>query len=173
MWGAWRAGAVVADWAPTYSHGQQEALVEQPAEFSFSVFETDRVSSETFAEVSRVFSENYRDANLAYLKMSLGKLRFLAAASDAQGAMAGFALAEARVIDLPRLPASNVHLAGLCCVGMAYRRHGLFRRLEAAAMGANKLPPQEWEMFKPSNRAHGDSLLGIAWQPNPPDGWLD
>jgi len=38
------------------------------------------------------------------------------------------------VMDLPRLPRHNVRLAGLCCVGMAYRRKGLFGRLEAAAL---------------------------------------
>ena len=229
--------------------------MDQGAEFSFAVFETDQLPGEVREAVRRLFAENYRDANLGYLENSLGKLRFLATATatatDAEGIMAGFALAEARVIDLPRLPASNVHLAGLCCVGMAYRRHGLFRRLEAAAMGANKLPPaertlscgrtahpasfrtffanpaavphpgrrptewqrevgiaiaeaygslgfdpetfvvkgsgapigwpvieveatpEEWEMFKPVDRAKGDSLLGIAWQPGPPKGWLE
>jgi len=225
-------------------------MEEGPA-FTFAVVETDTVSDEVFAAVKRLFAENYRDANLAYLEKSLGKLRYLSTATDAHGTVAGFALGEARVIDLPRAPASNVHLAGLCCVGMAYRRHGLFRRLEGLALGANKVPPaerylscgrtahpasfrgffanpaavphpgsrpsawqrevgiaiaeaygspgfdpetfvvkgsgapigwpvieieatpEEWEMFKPVDRAKGDSLLGIAWQPTPPEGWLD
>jgi hypothetical protein len=32
--------------------------------------------------------------------------------------------------------------------------------------------PEEWELFKPVDRAKGDSLLGIAWNPTPPEGWL-
>jgi hypothetical protein len=30
---------------------------------------------------------------------------------------------------------------------------------------------EEWELFKPVNRDKGDSLLGIAWSPDAPDGW--
>jgi hypothetical protein len=33
--------------------------------------------------------------------------------------------------------------------------------------------PEEWEMFAAVDRSQGDSLLGIAWAPTPPDGWLD
>ena len=33
--------------------------------------------------------------------------------------------------------------------------------------------PEEWEMFAAVERNKGDSLLGIAWSPSPPDGWLD
>lgn len=225
--------------------------MESSADFNFAVVQTDGVPAELFAAVKQLFAENYRDANLAYLEKNLGKLRFLSTATDASGELAGFALGEARVIDLPRAPASNVHLAGLCCVGMAYRRHGLFHLLERLALGAHKLPPaerslscgrtahpasfrgffanpaavphpgrapsewqrevgiviaeaygspgfdpetfvvkgsgapigwpvieieatpEEWEMFKTVDRAKGDSLLGIAWQPTPPEGWLE
>ncbi len=219
--------------------------------FVLEVLQTDRVDAATFAEVKAVFGENYRDANQAYLEKNLGKLRYLSVARAPDGRMAGFALAEARVIDLPRLPASNVHLAGLCCVSPDFRRHGLFGRLEGLALGANKLPPAdrylscgrtahpvsfrnffknpaavprsgttptewqqavgvaiteaygstgfdpltfvvkgsgvpigwpvieveataaEWEMFKAVDRSKGDSLLGIAWNPGPPEGWMD
>ena len=225
--------------------------MDSSTEFAFAVFPTDRVPEETFTAVRRLFAENYRDANLAYLERNLGKLRFLSTATTANGELAGFALGEARVIDLPRAPKTNVHLAGLCCVGTAYRRHGLFRRLEGFALGARALPPaqrslscgrtahpasfrgffsnpaavphlgrrptdwqrevgvsiaeaygspgfdpetfvvkgsgtpigwpvidieatpEEWEMFKPVDRAKGDSLLGIAWRPAPPEGWLE
>ena len=224
--------------------------MEQTA-FSFAVVPTDRVSEQTVVAVKQLFAANYREANLAYLEKSLGKLRFLATATDEDGELAGFALGEARVIDLPRAPGSNVNLAGLCCVGMAHRRNGLFRRLEGFALGANELPraarllscgrtahpasfrgffanpagvphpgrqpnewqrevgsaiaeaygspgfdpatfvvkgggtpigwpvieieatAEEWAMFEPVDRAKGDSLLGIAWQPTPPDGWLE
>ncbi len=29
----------------------------------------------------------------------------------------------------------------------------------------------EWEVFEPVDRDRGDALLGIAWNPDPPDGW--
>jgi hypothetical protein len=199
--------------------------------------------------VKRLFAENYRDANLAYLEKALGTLRFIATALTPNGEMAGFALGEARMIDLPRLPASKVHLAGLSCVGMGFRRQKLFGRLEQLALAEAKLPlaerslscgrcahpasfrnffrnpaavphagrvptewqrevgiaiaeayrspgfdaatfvvqgsgspigwpvieieatPEEWAMFEPVDRSKGDSLLGIAWNPAPPDGW--
>jgi len=221
------------------------------AGLAFAVVQTDSIADEVFAEVKRLFAENYRDANLSYLEKNLGKLRFLSTATAADGEMAGFALGEARVIDLPQAPASNVHLAGLCCVGTEYRRQGLFRRLTGLALTAFELPraerfltcgrtahpasfrgfysnpaavprpgqrpnawqrevgaaiataygspgfdpetfvvtgsgtpigwpvieieatPDEWEMFRPVDRARGDSLLGIAWQPGPPAGWLE
>ena len=29
----------------------------------------------------------------------------------------------------------------------------------------------EWEVFEPVDRDRGDALLGIAWNPDPPEGW--
>ena len=218
--------------------------------FTFAVYETQSVPDDVFEGVKRVFGQNYRDANFAYLEKNLGKLRFLSTACDAEGNMAGFALGEARVMDLPRAPKTNVNLAGLCCVGMPYRRHGLFGKLEGLAREGCEMPPadrwlscgrtahpasfrgmmrnpsgvprrgqvptewqqeigiaiaeaygspgfdpltfvvkgsgvpigwpvieieatpEEWEMFGPVDRANGDSLLGIAWNPTAPEGWL-
>lgn len=217
--------------------------------FEIRVWQTDSVPEEVFRQVQGVFAENYREANQAYLEKNIGKLRFLTTAHDKEGRLAGFALGECRVIDLPRLPASNVNLAGLCCVSPDFRRHGLFGRLAGLALGAYKPPPaerylscgrcahpasfrnffrnpdavphlgkvptewqqevgravveaygspgfdpltfrvhgsgvpigwpvieieatpEEWEIFKPVDRSKGDSLLGIAWNPGPPDGW--
>ncbi|MFQ5380614.1 MAG: hypothetical protein ACE5EF_03180 [Dehalococcoidia bacterium] len=31
--------------------------------------------------------------------------------------------------------------------------------------------PEEWELFAAVDRDAGDSLLGIAWTPDPPPGW--
>lgn len=33
--------------------------------------------------------------------------------------------------------------------------------------------PEEWEVFRHVNRDRGDSLLGIAWNPDAPPGWSD
>ena len=99
--------------------------------FDIRVWQTDSIPADVFEQVKGVFAENYREANLAYLEKNAGKLRFMTTANDlSSGRMAGFALGECRVIDLPRLPASVVNLAGLCCVSPDYRRHGLFGRLE-------------------------------------------
>jgi len=111
--------------------------------FTTTIYQTDSLPEETFQQVKAVFSENYREANLAYLEKNIGKLRFLSAAYDADGTMAGFALGEARQIKLPRLGLENVNLAGLCCVGESYRRHGLFKLLAGLALGAYVLPPAE------------------------------
>jgi len=33
------------------------------------------------------------------------------------------------------------------------------------------LRPEEWEVFGPVNRDRGDSLLGLCWWPDAPEGW--
>jgi hypothetical protein len=33
--------------------------------------------------------------------------------------------------------------------------------------------PEEWDLFAPVNRQAGDSLLGIAWNPDAPAGWSE
>lgn len=84
------------------------------------------------AEIMALFRATYREANEAYLGQSLEKFRFLATAREA-GGLAGFALGESRIVDLPGLPQQAVALAGICCVDERFRRRGLFRRLETAA----------------------------------------
>jgi hypothetical protein len=223
----------------------------EPSEFTLELFETANVPSDVFAGVQQLFAGNYREANQAYLEKNLGKLRHLSVARAADGRLAGFALGEFRVIDLPRAPQTGVRLAGLCCVGTEFRRHGLFGKLETLAIGvpresaqklhlsagrtahpasfrnffrnpaavphAGRRPSQwqqevgaavaeaygspgfdpetfvvkgsgvpigwpvieveatseEWEMFTAVDRAKGDSLLGIAWYPEAPVGWLE
>ena len=220
------------------------------ADLRLRVVETAGVSEADVRRVKAVFAENYRDANLAYLEKSLGKLAFMALAEAEDGTLAGFALGESRILDLPRLPGSLVRLAGLCCVSMAFRRQKLFGRLETLAIDARVFPaaerslstgrmahpgsfrgmtrnptvvprrgakpsewqqevgiavaeaygtpsfdpetfvchgtgvpigwpvielettPEEWDVFAPVDRAKGDSLLGIAWNPTAPDGWI-
>ncbi len=34
-----------------------------------------------------------------------------------------------------------------------------------------EVEPSEWEVFAPVNRDRGDSLLGLAWMPDAPEGW--
>ena len=103
--------------------------------FDFKVVETDKASSQDRETVFALFEMNYRQANRAFLEKSLRVLRYLALAEH-QGVPAGFAVAECRVMDLPRLPAQAVNLAGICCIAPEFRRRGLFAAREALAIAA-------------------------------------
>jgi len=103
--------------------------------FDFKVVETDKASSQDLKTIFALFEMNYRQANRAFLEKSLRVLRYLALAEH-QGLPAGFAIGECRVMDLPRLPAQAVNLAGICCIAPQFRRRGLFAALEALAIAA-------------------------------------
>jgi hypothetical protein len=103
--------------------------------FDFKVVETDKASSEDLETAFALFEMNYRQANRVFLEKSLRVLRYLALAEH-QGTPAGFAVAECRVMDLPRLPAQAVNLAGICCIAPRFRRRGLFAALEALAIAS-------------------------------------
>jgi hypothetical protein len=197
-----------------------------------------------------LFDTNYRQANHAYLDKSFTTLHYAAIATErGTGEPAGFALGDMRVVDLPRLRATTVALAGICCVAPQFRRRGLFGALETLAMQAahvtgqgrvlavgrmahpasmrtmarnpvvvprpgvpitvwqrdvgraiaelygverfddatfvvegNGTPigypvmqievePEEWIAFEHVNRDRGDSLLGLSWRPDAPEGW--
>ena len=235
--------------------------------FDFDVVATTDLRHSTLARVVALFRRSYRTPNEAYLMQSLGRLRFIATAT-ATDTLAGFALGEMRILDLPRLPQQAVALAGICCVDPRFRRRGLFRDLErrafmaagvavgprvlscgrlahpasfrtmtwnptyvpkahtpptawqreigtriAAAYGVKDFDPDplhfpprsphqpghihsppnpfarrgpptpmhpiiemdvhadEWDVFAAVNRDHGDSLLGLCWMPDAPEGW--
>ena len=36
-----------------------------------------------------------------------------------------------------------------------------------------EVEPEEWVVFERVNRDEGDSLLGLCWHPDAPEGWLD
>jgi hypothetical protein len=118
-------------------------LVEKTArdfsEFAFTVKRTDALSERERDELLGLFELNYRQANPAFLAKSLHGLRHVATAV-LSGATVGFALAETRVMDLPRLPAQVVSLAGICCIAPEFRRRGLFGELERHAMIAGAVP---------------------------------
>jgi hypothetical protein len=103
--------------------------------FDFRVVETSKASSQDGETAFALFEMNYRQANRAFLEKTLRVLRYLALAEH-RGVPAGFAVGECRVMDLPRLPAQAVNLAGICCIAPQFRRRGLFTHLEALAIGA-------------------------------------
>jgi hypothetical protein len=209
---------------------------------------TADLTSDDRAVMAALFDHAYRQANHPYLEMSLGKLRFVAIATH-DGTPAGFALSDARIVDLPRAPRTVVSLAGICCIDTAFRRRGLFSALERGASKLANIPPadrfmtcgrmahpasfrlmtynpthvpkpgieptpwqqdvgqaladiygvphfdrktfvchgsgvpigypniemdvapDEWRVFEHVDRDHGDSLLGMAWMPDGPEGW--
>jgi hypothetical protein len=221
---------------------------DSTAGLEFDVVATSDLAESARARVVALFRASYRAADQAYLMRSLTQLRFIATATSA-GTLAGFALGEMRIMDLPRLPQQAVALAGICCVDASLRRHGLFRELERRAFmaaGGTYSPrvlncgrvahpasfrtmtgnpthvpkrqtrptpwqqevgamiaqaygvlrfdpetfvcvgrgtpvgypnididvrPEEWEVFAPVNRDRGDSLLGLCWLPDAPQGW--
>jgi len=116
-------------------------VVEAPdfSPFDFKVVEAVKASPEDFRNAFALFEMNYRQANRAYLEKSLATLRYFALAEH-RGTPAGFAVGECRVMDLPRLPAQVVELAGICCIAPQFRRRGLFSVLEALAIGAAEMP---------------------------------
>ncbi len=108
-------------------------------EVDFSVRESEALSERELGELLDLFEMNYSQANPAFLKKSLQRLRYVAIAHR-HGVPLGFALAETRLMDLPRLPAQLVSLAGICCIAPEFRRRGLFARLEMLALTAGPVP---------------------------------
>jgi len=218
-----------------------------PPALEFTVCPTQGVPRESLSRIRALFHDCYLDAEDAYLEQSFSRLHYLALAASGE-TLAGFAVGDMRVIDLPRLPRQPVALAGICCVDSRFRRLGLFRELErlaflAAGIGWRPrvlscgrmahpvsfrtmldnpthvpkrhvaptpwqrevgaaiaevygvrefdpetfvcrgrgtpmscvidvdVAPEEWEVFAPVDRTRGDSLLGMIWVPDAPDGW--
>ena len=124
----------------------------------------------------QLFEEGYAEADHDYLDRSLERLRSVAlgvlggsdgrSRADRSGEkIAGFALGEGRVVDLPGLPAQRLALAGLCCVDSAHRREGLFRSLETRAI-TETMGPLEGERFLAAGRmAHPASIRVMRWSP--------
>jgi hypothetical protein len=109
------------------------------SDFEFEVLEARRLAAEQRDALLRLFEANYERANPAFLDKSLAKLRRLAMAHR-EGVCVGFALAETRVIELPRISDQVVTLAGLCCIAPEFRRRGLFTRLELLAAAVDDVP---------------------------------
>jgi hypothetical protein len=93
-----------------------------------------------------LFQSSYRQANPAFLEKSLETLRWVALAHQ-EGTPVGFALGETRVMDLPRLPAQVVTLAGICCIRGELRRRGLFLSLEQLLWSAQEVPEAPRRLF--------------------------
>jgi hypothetical protein len=129
----------------------------------FEVLEAERLSPARREELFGLFQGAYRQANWAFLDRSLAQLRHVAIASS-EGHPVGFALAETRRIDLPRLPAQLVTLAGICCIASEYRRRGLFGQLELLAAEEEGVSGEGRRLFC-GRMAHPAALRAIARLP--------
>lgn len=114
--------------------------------FDCEAREAATLSAGERAWVLRLFQANYRDANPAFVDRSLSVLGRVAFAHH-DGEVVGFALGESRSMDLPRLPAQRVNLAGLCCIAPDFRRRGLFRELSRLAMAWESVDDQTRRLF--------------------------
>jgi hypothetical protein len=107
--------------------------------FEFSVGDASALSERVRRSLFDLFDASYRRANHTFLERSLRALRWVATVEH-EGAPAGFALADVRVMALPRLGPQVVHLAGICCIAPQHRRRGLLAKLELRAMTAAGVP---------------------------------
>lgn len=132
--------------------------------FEFDVVSSAEVSASVLEQVRALFRASYQAPNDSYLDRSLARLRYVATAWQGE-ALAGFAVAETRRMDLPRLPQQIVALAGICCVDTRYRRQGLFRELEIHAFRAGGLPAGE-RLLSCGRVAHPASFRTMTWSPS-------
>jgi hypothetical protein len=115
--------------------------------------------------VHLLFDQTYRQANHPYLDKSLSILRYVALATF-QDRPAGFALADTIEGPLPRLSAPQVvMLAGICCVSSAFRRIGLFTKLEILAANAEGLIKPGIPILMCGRMAHPVSFRTINKSP--------
>jgi hypothetical protein len=133
------------------------------AGFEFEVLEARALSSSHRTALLALFDANYRDANAAFLDRSLATLRHVALGYRDELPV-GFALGEARVMDLPRLADQVVHLAGICCIAPNFRRRGLLIKLELLASSATETPEAERRLVC-GRMAHPAALRSIGRLP--------
>ena len=144
--------------------------------FEFDVVATTDLRESTLTRAVALFRSSYRAASDVYLMQSLARIRFIATATSAD-TLAGFALGEMRLMDLPRLPLQPVALAGICCVDPRFRRRGLFRELEWRAFMAAGIPLRP-RVLSCGRMAHPASFRTMTWNPShvpkphtPPTTW--
>jgi len=129
--------------------------------FDFTTTPTRALSDADREAMRDLFDACYRQANHAHMEKSLARLRFVTFARR-DGRPVAFGLADAIVVDLPRLPATHVTLGGLCCVLPEARREGLFGELMKRSMMAGD-PPSPGERWLAAGRvAHPAAFRTIG-----------
>lgn len=89
--------------------------------------------------ILQLFDLAYEKADHGYLLGSFEIMRWIALAMDGDR-LAGFAIGEGRIVELPRLTGLQpVALAGIGCIDPEYRQQGLFARLALASVTGSGL----------------------------------
>jgi len=148
------------------------------ADLQFRTVASAEVAEADRAAMHALFDVCYRQANHAYLDKSFLTLKWTALAEH-DGRLAGFALAEHRMLDLPRLPATHVNLAGISCIDPYFRRRHLFGTLERMATLAGGADVTRAPRVLGCGRmAHPASFRGMTRNPSvvpkpgvPPTAW--
>ena len=130
----------------------------QPRRFPGIEFHVDRseaLDGSDSDQVHALFAETYAQPNHEYLDKSLGRLRYIALAR-AGDSLVGFALADARLVELPGFAElQSVLLAGIACVRDEYRRGGLFSMIAVeAARGSGLLERTSGRFLACGRMAH-------------------
>ncbi len=101
---------------------------------------TQSVQDLTEGQISQIlalFDAAYADANHSYLLSSFEVMNWIALAMYGP-VLAGFAVGDAKFVDLPRMKAlCLVATYGIGCIDENFRRMGLFTRLEKAVVRAS------------------------------------
>jgi hypothetical protein len=121
---------------------------------------TAELTDDERAGLHRVFDDAYVDGDHRYLDEQLEQLATVALARSVDEGVVGFALSDARVVDLPGLPAQVLRTAGLSCVVSNHKRKGISSRLEATAMAFGDAPAAE-HLLLASRFAHAAGLHNV------------
>ena len=139
-------------------------IAEAYPDLEIRTVESRSIADDDRAAMHALFDACYRAANHGYLEKSFLTLRHVALAWHGDR-LAGFALAEHRLIDLPRLPATQVNLAGMSCIDAAFRRRHLFLSLERAATLASGQIAPGVRVLGCGRMAHPASFRGMTRNP--------
>ncbi len=133
---------------------------------TFSVSESDTLSSETLGQIHAFFEKTYVQPNHDYLDTSLQRLRYIALALKEEK-LIGMALADTRFEKLPGFSEPQLlTLGGIGCIDAEYRRVGVFSHISHLAGTANGLVERAKERILACGRAaHPASFRSITRYP--------
>ena len=95
------------------------------------------LTEDRISQILALFDAAYADADHSYLLSSFEVMDWIALAMH-DSALAGFAIGDAKFVDLPRMYGLHpVATYGIGCIDENFRRMGLFTRLEKAAVLAS------------------------------------
>ena len=123
-------------------------------------------------QILALFDAAYADADHSYLLSSFEVMEWIALATSGP-VLAGFAIGEAKLVDLPRIEGRcPVATYGISCIDDSFRRMGLFTRLEKAVVGANGVLQPDTPYLHCGRTAHPATYrflrnIGVGCLPDP------